>query len=88
MENQKDVNEEKVNVKGNSIKVCPDPGCDAVWHNCPDKQTKCLDCDGRVIRINENTYWKKFENSFFQYDFITREFYRPVKSTNQLTLEF
>lgn len=61
------------------IKVCPDPGCEAVYHNCPDKQTRCLDCDGWIKKINEATYWKKFSGNFFQYDFETKEYYRPKK---------
>lgn len=69
------------------IKVCPDPHCDAVYHNIPKSYTKCDDCGGRVILINEQTYWKKFANNFFQYDYPTMEFYRPVKPTNQLSLE-
>ena len=30
------------------IKVCPDPGCEAVYHNCAKKQTKCIDCGGNI----------------------------------------
>lgn len=70
-----------------SIKVCPDPHCDAVWHNCPKKQTRCENCDGWIIKINEQTYWKKFSNHFFQFDFETMELYRPKKRVEQLTLE-
>ena len=61
------------------IKVCPDPQCEAVWHNIPKKHTRCNDCDGRVMHINEETYWKKFANNYFQYDFETGEIYRPEK---------
>lgn len=62
------------------IKVCPDPGCEAVFHNCPQKQTKCLDCGGRIMRINKETYWKKFSQNFFQYDFKTQKYYRPINT--------
>jgi hypothetical protein len=57
----------------NIIKVCPDPNCDSVYHNVPAKATKCLNCDGWIIKINENTYKKKFIQNFFQYDYITNE---------------
>lgn len=53
------------------IKVCPDPQCEAVYHNIPKQQTRCTNCGGWVIRIKEKTYWKKFANYFFQYDFQT-----------------
>jgi hypothetical protein len=59
------------------IKACPDPGCEAVWHNIPKGYTKCNDCGGRVIQINMQTYTKKYSNWFFQYDFETGAFYRP-----------
>lgn len=64
------------------IKVCPDLGCEAVWHNCPKKHTKCGSCGGNIIMINENTYRKKFSKRFFQYDFETEEYYRPEKINN------
>lgn len=35
------------------IKVCPDPGCEAVWHNIPKSHTKCNDCGGNVMQINQ-----------------------------------
>ena len=69
------------------IKVCPDPGCEAVWHNIPKSYTKCNDCGGRVMLINEKTFWKKFSNNWFQYDFLTREYYRPQKEVKQLSLD-
>lgn len=70
------------------IKVCVNPHCDAVFHNCPVKHTRCNDCDGRLIRINEQTYWKKFSNNWFQYDFETMEYYRPKLIKKQLSLDF
>lgn len=62
------------------IKVCGDPHCDAVWHNCPKSHTKCGDCGGNIMAINEETYWKKFSGYHFQYDFNTGEIFRPSKS--------
>ena len=70
------------------VKVCPDPGCEAVWHNIPQAYTKCNDCGGRVMLINENTYWNKFSNKWFQYDFETGNYFRPQKSNVQLSIDF
>lgn len=67
------------------IKICGDPHCHAIWHNCPRKHTRCNDCDGRLIIINEKTFWKKFSENWFQYDFTTGEYFRPVVK-KQLTL--
>jgi hypothetical protein len=70
----------------NIVKVCPDPHCEAVWHNIPKSYTKCNNCGGRVMQINVDTYLKKFVNNWFQYDFKTSEYYRPNKPLNQLSL--
>jgi hypothetical protein len=69
-----------------TIKVCPDPQCEAVYHNCPIKHTRCNNCGGWIKRIDNDTYWRKFSNIFFQYDFSTMEYYYPVKNVNQLSL--
>ncbi len=68
------------------IKICADPQCEAVWHNIPKEHTRCNDCGGRVIIINEETFFKKFSSNFFQYDFTTGEYYRPQKEEKQLSL--
>jgi hypothetical protein len=70
------------------LKVCPNPHCEAVFHNCDKKKTKCLNCDGNIIEINQKTYLKKFSDWFFQYDYETFEYYRPEKIKHQLQLEF
>ncbi len=70
------------------IKVCPDPGCESVWHYCPIKHTKCNDCGGRIMKINEDTFWKKFSKNWFQYNFETGEYFRPLKIEPQLSLDF
>lgn len=70
------------------IKVCPDPNCEAVWHNTPKKETKCKDCGGSIMIINEATFYKKFSNNWFQYDYPTHEIYRLEKPVAQLELEF
>lgn len=61
------------------IKVCGNPNCEAIYHNCPAKETKCKDCGGRLIKINEKTYKSKYSNNFFQYDFTTGQYYRPLQ---------
>jgi hypothetical protein len=71
----------------NLIKICVDPMCEAVWHNIPKSHTKCNDCNGRVIIINENTFYAKFSNNWFQYDFQTGEYFRAQKPNVQLTLD-
>ena len=60
------------------IKVCPNPNCQAVYHNIPKKITRCNDCGANVMKINEDTFWKKFALNFYQYNFTTMEFYRPI----------
>jgi hypothetical protein len=69
------------------IKVCPDPGCEAVWHRVPKSYTKCNDCGGRIMLINETTYWSKFSNNWFQYNFLTGEIFRPEKQSLQLLID-
>ena len=69
------------------IKVCPDPGCEAVYHNIPKSHTKCNDCGGNVMLINGETYWSKFSNNWFQYDFETMEIYRPQQEKQQIELD-
>lgn len=78
----------EVDVIKGIIKVCPDPGCEAVWHNIQKSYTKCNDCGGRVMLINEKTFWDKFSNNWFQYDFQTGEYLRPQKPIFQLSLNF
>jgi hypothetical protein len=69
-----------------TIKVCPDPQCEAVYHNCLIKHTRCNNCGGWIKRIDNDTYWRKFSNIFFQYDFNTMEYYYPIKNVTQLSL--
>lgn len=70
------------------IKVCPDPNCEAVWHNIPKSYTKCNDCGGRVMLINQKTFWKKFSNNWYQYDYKTGNYYRPQKTNVQIIINF
>jgi hypothetical protein len=64
----------------NLIKVCGDPHCDAVYHNCSKKDTKCLDCGGSIKMINESTYLKSFSVNWFQYDRKTGKYQRELTS--------
>lgn len=73
------------NNKQSSVKICGDPQCEAVYHNCPIEVTRCLNCNGRIMRINEETYNKKFSHYWFQYDFVTMDYFRPIKK--QLILD-
>jgi len=57
-------------------KVCPNPHCDAVFHNCEEKDKKCKDCGTTIRKINKETYNKKFAGNFFQYDYQTMEYLR------------
>ncbi len=68
-------------------KICPDPGCSAVWHNCPKKHTRCNDCGGNIMAINAETFWEKFALEWFQYDFKSGELFRPVSSMKSVDVE-
>lgn len=83
--------------KLNCIKICMDPHCDAVFHNIPKSITRCLDCNGRLLEINLSTYFKKFQDHFFQYDYpmylktdgnITKSFLKIEKPVTQLQFDF
>lgn len=37
--------------------------------------------------MDEDTFWKKFSNNWFQYDFESGEYYRPKKPVEQLSLD-
>lgn len=60
-----------------TIKVCIDPHCEEVAHNCDKKETRCRSCGGRLIAITKKQYWKKFRANFFQYDYVTGQLYKP-----------
>jgi hypothetical protein len=60
------------------IKICPDPCCDAVFHNCDKKDTHCKCCDAIIVKITAETYKKKFAHNFFQYDYPSGDIYRPA----------
>jgi hypothetical protein len=70
-----------------TIKICPDPCCDAVYHNCIKGMNHCNNCGAILVQINEDTFWKKFSKNWFQYDALTGEYYRPTEPFMQLSLE-
>ncbi len=73
MDNVMDKQDKKV------LKVCIDPTCEAVAHNCPKKETHCRDCNMILVEIDKKTYETKFINNFFQYDYNTDELVTPAQ---------
>lgn len=51
------------------LKVCIDPNCDSVAHNCMKSETHCRECNSGLVEINKECYMKKFINNYFQYDY-------------------
>jgi hypothetical protein len=41
-----------------------------------------------LVRIDKETYWKKFSNNWFQYDCLTGNIYRPKKRFEQFEIDF
>lgn len=74
-------------VKLGLIKVCVEPGCESLYHNCPFKVKRCEFCGGSIKMINQETYFKKFSDRFFQYDHPTGEYFRPQKTKKQYSLD-
>lgn len=68
----------QLNVK--DCKVCIDPTCEAVFHFIPKKITKCSECGCLLVAINSKTYWSKFSNHHFQYNYQTKQYYRPLEA--------
>jgi hypothetical protein len=55
------------------IKVCSNPSCDEVAHNCLKDETRCRNCDYLLVEINRQTYMKKFIGYPHQTDYKTRK---------------
>jgi hypothetical protein len=70
------------------IKICPNPNCSEVYHNCKVTDKKCKNCGCRIMKINNETYRKKFSWLYWQYDYQTGQLYRPDTKivNNQLSL--
>lgn len=67
------------NVQLGLIKMCVEPGCESVYHNCPFEVKRCEFCGGSIKMINQQTYFKKFSDRFFQYDQPSGDYFRPKK---------
>lgn len=52
------------------IKVCVNPTCEELAHNCKAGATYCKNCGGRMIKINNTTYWSKYLLHYWQYDYL------------------
>ncbi|MDV7397550.1 hypothetical protein RZS08_39485, partial [Arthrospira platensis SPKY1] len=59
-------------------KVCIDPHCEEVAHNCPKSETRCRTCGMVLVEINEKTYEAKFRDAMWQIDYRTGRYYRPI----------
>lgn len=70
------------------IKICVVPACESVYHNCPYELKKCEFCGGSIKMINQDTFFKKFSNRFFQYNQPTGDYYRPKIIENQISFDF
>jgi len=73
--------------KANLIKVCINSNCGEVYHNCAKKDTRCPNCGMYMGRINQSTYLKKFSDQYWQFDYQTKEIYRP-KINKQMSIDF
>ena len=62
----------------NRIKVCIDPQCEEVAHNVSKNETRCRNCGMLMVEISKATYLKKFARNYFQYDYLTNEYHRPM----------
>jgi coproporphyrinogen III oxidase-like Fe-S oxidoreductase len=74
-------------IKLGLIKVCVQPECESLYHNCPFEVKRCEFCGGSIKMINQETYFKKFSDRFFQYDQPTGEYLRPRKIKPQYSLD-
>ena len=59
------------------IKVCPNPQCRAVYHNIEKADTQCPNCEAQLVITDNETYWKDYAKSWYQYDFKTGKYFRP-----------
>lgn len=56
------------------IKVCINPTCGDVAHNCPKNETRCRNCDYRLVEINKELYIRKYLFDPCQIDYDTDQF--------------
>ena len=70
------------------IKVCINPHCEEVAHNCDKKETRCRNCGFRLIEINEITYKEKFIHGYpHQIDYSTGERTTPKEQGFDIQLK-
>ena len=69
------------------IKVCTDPQCEEVAHNIEKDETRCRNCYGLMVEIDQSTYQKKFMDSYFQYDYSTGKLVRPSELGYSIQME-
>jgi hypothetical protein len=55
------------------LKICIDPHCSEIAHNCPKSETKCRTCSMKLVEISRSTFEKKFLNFPFHFDYRTGE---------------
>jgi hypothetical protein len=67
--------------QGKVIKVCMNPMCDEVAHFIEKAEKRCRNCNTRMIAIDEKTYWAKYAENYFQYDYRTGDFYYPARNS-------
>lgn len=53
------------------VKVCGNPCCEEIAFEIEKSETRCRNCNGRMISINKQTYLKKFTTNYFQYNYKT-----------------
>lgn len=70
---KKSTNTTVISIPRGIIKVCPNPTCESVFHNCEKKACYCENCGHRIMEINEKTYLKKFVRNAFQFDFKSKD---------------
>lgn len=65
------------------VKVCGDPCCEELAFEIEKSETRCRNCNGKMISINKNTYLKKFQYNYFQYNYKTgRLIHQEVQNDN------
>lgn len=70
------------------IKVCIDPMCEEVAHNCTRDETRCRNCGGILVKINDQTYKQRFLNTCHQIDYSTGKRLITLPRWHQLSIPF
>jgi len=64
------------------LKVCGNPQCSEVAHNCAIKETHCRNCSFGLKKINSKTYLRNFKFNYFQRDYSKPD--GPLLTLNQM----